>query len=94
MKTTRISSPEALEALFPLVDEDISTVAREEEMAVEVAEIDALIEAVDRELVAELEVAGSPSRRVFADVERVRRSQRRTVRDALSLLAGAGKVAA
>lgn len=86
MRTARITSRQASEALFPLVDEDISTVVREEEMAAEVAEIDALIEEVDRELAAEADAAAHRALRPFTDVERARRSQRRTVRDALRSL--------
>lgn len=52
----------------------------------ELEEIDRLIEEVDREVAAEASVAASRACRPFADVERARRSQRRAVRDALSLL--------
>lgn len=52
----------------------------------ELEEIDRLIEEVDREVAAEASAAASRARRPFADVERARRSQRRAVRDALSLL--------
>lgn len=52
----------------------------------ELEEIDRLIEEVDREVAAEANAAASRARRPFADVERARRSQRRAVRDALSLL--------
>ena len=49
MRAVQITDAAAREALFALVDEDISTVAEEEAMAAEVAEIDALIEQAERE---------------------------------------------
>ncbi|PXY17882.1 hypothetical protein BAY59_35430 [Prauserella coralliicola] len=86
MKTTRITSRQAREAVDLAFDQDIWNAAREEEMAAEVAEIDALIEEVDRELAAEAGAAAHRALRPFTDVERARRSQRRTVRDALRSL--------
>ena len=67
-------------------DQDIWITAREEDMASEAAEIDALIDEVDRELATEARTAGSRVLRPFADVDRARRAQRRAVRDALSLV--------
>ncbi|NIJ14297.1 hypothetical protein FHU38_004641 [Saccharomonospora amisosensis] len=88
MRTARIASWQARQALDLAFDQDILGVVKEEEMATEVAEIDALIEEVDRELAAEAGAAGSRALRPFTDVERVRRSQRRAVRVALSRLDG------
>ena len=86
MKTTRLTNRQAREAVELAFDQDICMTTREEEMAAEAAEIDALIDEVDRELVAEARTAGSRVLRPFVDVERARRAQRRAVRDALSLV--------
>ncbi|PXY32114.1 hypothetical protein [Prauserella muralis] len=86
MKTARITSRQARESVDLAFDQDIWSVTKEEEMAAEVAEIDALIDEVDRELAAEAGAAASRALRPFTDVDRARRAQRRAVRDALALL--------
>jgi hypothetical protein len=100
MKPARITSREVTEALFPLVDDDISTVAREEDMAAEVAEIDALL-AEELGDVAELDALVEAADGVFAAAEavetfrvsreltdgvRARRAHRRADRKALRAL--------
>ncbi|WP_431900822.1 hypothetical protein [Amycolatopsis thermoflava] len=95
MKFARITSPEALDALFPLVDEDISAVARDEAVAAEVAEIDALIEEMEREWAAAERVEAFRVSRELTDEVRARRAMRRASREALrSLAVRAGEVAA
>ena len=101
MKSVRITSREAVEALFALVDDDVSTVAREEEQAAEVAEIDALIVQELGDL-AEVDGLVEEAERVFAAAEaaesfrvtreltdpvRGRRAHRRTDRAVLRGLA-------
>ncbi|WP_210717333.1 hypothetical protein [Amycolatopsis acididurans] len=86
MKTPRITNRQARAAVDLAFDQDIWMTNKEEEMAAEAAEIDALIDEVDRELAAEARTAGRRILRPFADVERARRAQRRAVRDALSLV--------
>ncbi|WP_435060627.1 hypothetical protein [Amycolatopsis thermoflava] len=95
MKFARITSPEALDALFPLVDEDISAVARDEAVAAEVAEIDALIEEMEREWAAAERVEAFRVSRELTDEVRARRAMRRASREVLrSLAVRAGEVAA
>ena len=101
MRTAQITSREAIEALFPLLDEEISTVAREEEHAAEVAEIDALVAGEPGDL-AELDALIAEADGVFAAAEaaavfrvaheltdpvRARRAHRRTDRAVLRGLA-------
>ena len=86
MKTARITNPTATEALFPLVDDLISSVAREDEMAAEVAEIDALVEEAEREwIAADLEESFRVSRDL-TDQVRARRTHRRAGREVLRSL--------
>jgi hypothetical protein len=99
MKPARITNREVIEALFPLVDDDISTVTREEDAAGEVAEIDALlaeelgdlaeldalVEAAEREWAAsDLAESGAVPR--FTDPVRARRAHRRADRSVLRSL--------
>ncbi|WAL65594.1 hypothetical protein ORV05_32725 [Amycolatopsis cynarae] len=77
MGTGRITSLEALEALFPLVDEDISAVARDEAMAAETAEIDALIEEAEREWIAAERIETFRVSRDLTDQRSARRLRRR-----------------
>lgn len=86
MKTARITNQHATEALFPLVDDLISNVAREEEMAAEIAEIDALVEEAEREwIAADLEESFRVSRDL-TDQVRARRTHRRVGREVLRSL--------
>ncbi|OXM74555.1 MULTISPECIES: hypothetical protein [Amycolatopsis] len=86
MKFARIASSEALDALFPLVDEDISAVARDEAVAAEVAEIDALIEEMEREWAAAERVEAFRISRELTDEVRARRTARRAAQQALRSL--------
>ncbi|SFJ76821.1 hypothetical protein SAMN05421835_108194 [Amycolatopsis sacchari] len=52
MRNVRITSEAASEVLFAQLDEDIAEVVREDEVAAEVAEIDALVEQAEREWAA------------------------------------------
>ncbi|QRP46903.1 hypothetical protein [Amycolatopsis sp. FDAARGOS 1241] len=73
----------ATRALFALVDDQISGVAREEDMAAEVAEIDALVQDAEREwIAADLEESFRVSRDL-TDQVRARRAHRRADRAAL-----------
>ncbi|MFD4191386.1 MULTISPECIES: hypothetical protein [Amycolatopsis] len=83
MKFARITSPEAVDALFPLVDEDISAVMRDEEIAAEVAEIDALIEEAEREWAAAERVESFRVSRELTDLVSARRAVRRVTREVL-----------
>lgn len=86
MSTARIRGRQARQALDLASDPDIYAAQEVEAMYAEREEIERLIEEVDRELAAEAGAAGSRALRPFTDVERVRRSQRRAVRVALSRL--------
>ncbi len=100
MRQARITDPLAVEALAAVSDETVSAVAREEAMATEVAEIDRLIDEVDRELAAQERAESLRVSRAFGDARRVRRARRRADRVALRALPGrvdvsaAGEVAA
>lgn len=86
MKFARIASAQAVDALFPLVDEDISIVEREEAMAAEVAELDRLIEEAEREWVAaDVEAAARVARDGGQKVP-ARRARRRAGRELLRSL--------
>jgi hypothetical protein len=86
MRSARITSREAVEALFPLVDDSISTVAREEEMRVERAEIDALVEEMECEWVSADVAESFRVSRDMTDQVRARRAHRRAARVALRSL--------
>lgn len=85
MRTARLAR-QAWEALFALVDDDISSVAREEETAVERAALDALIEEMEQEWVAAQRVETWRVSRDLTDQRRARRAHRRADREALRLL--------
>ncbi|OXM70731.1 MULTISPECIES: hypothetical protein [Amycolatopsis] len=86
MKTVLITSHEASEALFPLFDDDIATVAREDQMAAEIAEIDALIEEAERGWAAAEQVETFRLSRELTDQVRARRTARRAAQRALRSL--------
>ncbi|PXY31101.1 hypothetical protein [Prauserella muralis] len=86
MSSARIASKTARKALFPLLDEDVSAVAREEAMAAEVAEIDALVEEMEREWAAADRVESLRVSRDFTDQVRARRTHRRADRTVLRSL--------
>ncbi|GAA5128868.1 hypothetical protein [Haloechinothrix salitolerans] len=100
MKFVRITDPLAVEVVAAVSDETVSAVEREEAMAAEVAEIDRLIDDVDRELAAQERTEAVRVSRAFTDVRQVRRARRRADRVALRTLPGrvdvsaAGEVAA
>jgi hypothetical protein len=86
MKPARITDRMALDALFPVLDDDISTVEHDEETAAEIAEIDRLIDEVDRELAAERHTETFRIARDFTDQRRARRAHRRNDRMTLRSL--------
>ncbi|PXY34212.1 hypothetical protein BAY59_01230 [Prauserella coralliicola] len=86
MSSARIASKTAREALFLLLDDDVSAVAREEVMAAEVAEIDALVEEMEREWAAADRVESHRVSRDFTDQVRARRTHRRADRTVLRSL--------
>jgi hypothetical protein len=86
MKFARIASTAAVDALFPVLDDDISAVQREEDMAAEITYIDRLIEEVDHELVAEEHTETVRLTRDFTDQRRARRAHRRADRAVLRSL--------
>jgi len=88
MKFARITDPLAAEAVAAVSDETVSAVHEEEAMAAEVAEIDRLIDEVDRELVQQERTESVRLTRTFADARRVRRARRRADRELLRTLPG------
>lgn len=80
MKHAHITSTDAIDALFPLVDEDISAVAEHEARAAEVAEIDALIEQAEREWATAEQDETFRVMRELTDQVRARRAHRRVGR--------------
>jgi len=101
MKFARITDPLAAQVVAAVSDETVSAVEEEETMAAEVAEIDRLIDEVDRDLAAQVR---TESVRITRDVtdqvraRRARRARRRADRELLRALtsrgaAGLGEVA-
>lgn len=86
MKFARINHPHASEVLAALGDDVVSAVEKEEAMAAEVAEIDRLIDEVDRDLAAQERTESVRLTRTFADARRVRRARRRADREVLRAL--------
>lgn len=86
MRQARITDPLAVSAVAAVSDETVSAVEREEAMAAEVAEIDRLIDEVDRELAAQECTESVRLTRAFTDARRMRRARRRADREALRTL--------
>jgi hypothetical protein len=86
MEFARIADQEAAQFLRWLADEDICAAQREEDMAREAAEVDRLIDAVDRELAAEQWTQSYRITREFIDQRQARRAHRRAARLALRSL--------
>lgn len=86
MRQVRISDALAAEAVAAVSDEFVSAVQEEEEMAAEVAEIDRLIDEVDRELAAQERTGSVRVSRAFTDARRQRRIRRRADRELLRTL--------
>lgn len=86
MSSRRITSKRVTTALFSLLDEDISAVQREEATASERAEIDRLIEAVERELVETEHAVLVRLTHDFSDQRRAFRASRRAGRGVLRSL--------
>ena len=86
MSSPQITNRRVVQALTPLLDDDIAAVASEEAAAAEVAEIAALVEEAEREwAAAELRETVRISR-VFTDQTRARRAHRREDRTVLRML--------
>lgn len=88
MKFARINHPQASAVLAELGDELVSAEREEAAMAAEVAEIDRLVDEVDRELTQQERIESVRLTRTFADTRRVRRARRRADREALRALPG------
>jgi hypothetical protein len=86
MELAEINSQQAAEALSWLLDEDICAVQKEEDMAREVAEVDRLIERVDRELAESPRVESARLAMDHRDAQPYRRSRRRAERALLRSL--------
>ncbi|MPY82593.1 MAG: hypothetical protein GEV00_04580 [Actinophytocola sp.] len=86
MKFARITHPQASAVLAELGDDLVSAEREEELMAAEVAEIDRLIDEVDRELAAQERIEAVRVSRAFTDARRQRRVRRRADRELLRAL--------
>jgi len=86
MKFARITDPLAAEVVAAVSDEFVSAVEEEEAMAAEVAEIDRLIDEVDRELAVQVRTESVRVSRAFTDARRMRRARRRADRELLRAL--------
>lgn len=73
MRNARITNREARRALVPLLDEDMATVAEEEAMAAEVAEVDALVRSELGEEAALLDGVIEQAERDWAATDRAER---------------------
>lgn len=90
MKPARITDPQASEVLAALGDDLVSAVEREELMAAEVAEIDRLIDEVDRDLAVQARTESVRITRDATDQVRARRARRRADRELLRALTSRG----
>jgi len=86
MRQVRITDPLAAEVVAAVSDETVSAVQEEEAMAAEVAEIDRLIDEVDRELAAQERTESLRLTRRFTDARRMRRARRRADHEVLRTL--------
>ncbi|MGH3631233.1 MAG: hypothetical protein ACRDRL_27795 [Sciscionella sp.] len=86
MEFVRITDQQARDVLWPVLDADISAVRQEEEMVRERAEVDRLVEDVDRELVAERRAELSRLALDVSDGQWARRMRRRSERAVLRSL--------
>jgi len=87
MKSVKITDPQASRVLAEWGDDVVCAVEREEEMAAEIARIDALLEEADRDLVREERTESVRITRVATDQVRARRARRRADREVLRALA-------
>lgn len=86
MKSVRITDPLASEALAALGDDVVCAVQREEDMAEEIARVDALLEEADREWARDERTETVRITRVATDQVRARRARRRADREVLRAL--------
>lgn len=86
MRQVRISDQAAMDVVAALGDDVVFAVEKEEEMAKEIAEVDALLESVDRELVADERTETVRITRDTVGQVRARRARRRADRVALRSL--------
>jgi len=90
MKFARITDPLAVEVVAAVSDETVSAVEREEAMAAEVAEIDRLIDEVDRDLAVQERTESVRITRDTTDQVRARRARRRAEGELLRALTSRG----
>lgn len=88
MSSPRITSRQAIQALRPLLDDDIAAVAIEEQAAAEATELDAVIEQAEREWAVAARTETARVSRMFTDQPRARRAHRRADRTVLRMLPG------
>jgi hypothetical protein len=86
MKVVRITDQRAADAVARLADDDVSAVRKEEAMAAEQAEVDRLLEDVDRELAACELAEGARLSLDYRDAHPARRVRRRVERKVLRSL--------
>lgn len=90
MKSVRITDPQASRALAEWGDDVVCAVQREEEMAAEIALVDALLEEADRELARDEHAESVRITRDVTDQVRARRARRRADREVLRALTSRG----
>jgi len=90
MRQVRITDPLAAQAVAAVSDETVSAAHEEELMAAEVAEIDRLIDEVDRDLAAQERTESVRITREVTDQVRARRARRRANRELLRALTSRG----
>lgn len=86
MKSVKITDPQVSRALAELGDDVVCAVQREEDMAAEIARIDALLEEADRDLAREERTESVRITRDVTDQVRARRARRRADREVLRML--------
>jgi len=86
MKSVRITDPQASRALAVLGDDVVCAVQREEEMAAQIAQVDALLDEADRELACDERAELVRITRDATDQVLARRARRRADREVLRAL--------
>lgn len=86
MSSPRITSWRVVQALRPLLDDDVAGVAAEEHAAAEAAEVETLIEQAEREWTAAERTESIRIARMFTDQPHARRARRRVTRTVLRAL--------
>ena len=86
MSSPRITSRRVVQALRPLLDDDVIGVAVEEHAAIEAGAVDVLIEQAEREWTAAERIETTRVSRMFNDPPHARRARRRSNRTVLRML--------